>query len=343
MGAKHLTLTDRRIIEKLRSQGKSITEVANFLGVYYSTIWRELKKGMCLQRNSDLTEEERYCADFAEMRHRVALQSKGLEKKIVSNPELASFLEKKILEDKYSPTAALKAAEYEGYEVTICVKTLYNYIAAGVFGSLTIEKLPYEGKQRLKRPIGKVRPIKSVKGVSIEKRDESVEKREEFGHWEMDTVKGSKGTSYSMLVLTERKTRYEMIFKIRHKAEEVVGIMDRLEREYGDRFQLVFKTITSDNGAEFSYTERLAQSVLYPGERTKWYYAHPYSSWERGSNENANKMIRRHIPKGTSFDDYPEEYFDMIQNWMNQYPREVLEWNNANNLFQAEIERITPT
>lgn len=343
MGAKHLTLTDRRIIEKLRNQGKSMTEIAEFLGVDYSTVWRELKRGMCIQRNTDLTEEERYCADFAEMRHRAAMQSKGLEKKIVGHPELANFLEKKILEDKYSPKAALRAAAQEHFEVTICATTLYSYIAAGVFGSLTIEKLPYEGKRLLKRSKGKVRPIKTVKGVSIEKRDESIENREEFGHWEMDTVKGSKGTSYSMLVLTERKTRYEMIFKIRHKAEEVVGIVDKLEREYGNRFQFVFKTVTSDNGTEFSYTERLAQSVLYSGQRTKWYYAHPYSSWERGSNENANKLIRRYIPKGTSFDDYPDEYFYMIQEWMNHYPREVLEWNNANDLFQSEIERITPT
>ena len=342
MGAKHLTLTDRRIIEKLRGQGQSIKQIASFLDLDYSTIWRELRRGMCIQRNSDLTEEERYCADFAEMRHRAAMQSKGLEKKIVSCPELAIFLEKKMLEEKYSPQAALVAAANEDFEVTICTTTLYSYIAAGVFGSLTMEKLPYEGK-RSKRPKGKVRPIKSVKGVSIEKRDESVENREEFGHWEMDTVKGSKGTSYSMLVLTERKTRYEMIFKIRHKAEEVVGIMDTLERKYGDRFKFVFKSITSDNGTEFSYTERLAQSVLYSGERTKWYYAHPYSSWERGSNENANKMIRRHVPKGISFDDYPEEYFSMIQDWMNHYPREVLKWKSADQLFQDEIKRIVPT
>ena len=110
MGAKHLTLTDRRIIEKLRGQGQSIKQIASFLDLDYSTIWRELRRGMCIQRISDLTEEERYCADFAEMRHRAAMQSKGLEKKIVSCPELAIFLEKKMLEEKYSPQAALVAA-----------------------------------------------------------------------------------------------------------------------------------------------------------------------------------------------------------------------------------------
>ncbi len=128
-------------------------------------------------------------------------------------------------------------------------------------------------------------------------------KRDEFGHWEMDTVKGTKTQKSCLLVLTERKTRMEIIRKMSScSSESVVIELKRIRETWGSMFSMVFKSITVDNGSEFAdYNGMLLLSGFV--EKLKIYYCHPYSSSERGSNENANKLIRRHIPKSTNFND----------------------------------------
>ena len=84
----------------------------------------------------------------------------------------------------------------------------------------------------------------------------------------------------------------------------------------------------------------MKRSLLHDGDRTKIYYCHAYSSYERGSNENANKLIRRHIPKGQDIDKYDDAYIQSIQDWMNLYPRKIHGWRTANDLFDAEINKL---
>ncbi|NBI17533.1 IS30 family transposase, partial [Neglectibacter sp. 59] len=112
-----------------------------------------------------------------------------------------------------------------------------------------------------------------------------------------------KSSKKTLLVLTERKSRLPIMELMPDRtADSVVAALDRIERRFGSRlFRLIFRTITVDNGGEFADVERLERSALTMGKRTKVYYCHPYSSYERGSNENENKMIRRHFPKGTDF------------------------------------------
>ena len=179
-------------------------------------------------------------------------------------------------------------------------------------------------------------------GQSIENRSDEVNSRDTFGHWEMDTVKGKKGITKScLLVLTERLTRREIIRKIPDQgARSVVAELDKLEHRLGQMFSKLFKTITVDNGVEFSDYESMKRSLLHDGDRTKIYYCHAYSSYERGSNENANKLIRRHIPKGHDIDKYDDTYVQYIQDWMNSYPRKIHGWRTANDLFDAEINKL---
>lgn len=110
----------------------------------------------------------------------------------------------------------------------------------------------------------------------------------------MDTVVGLRGKSKkSLLVLTERKTRKEIIMELkRNTAAEVVKSLNKLERKWGKMFYKVFKTITVDNGSEFADFEGMEKAARRKGSRVKLYYCHPYSSCERGSNENQNRMIR---------------------------------------------------
>lgn len=185
---------------------------------------------------------------------------------------------------------------------------------------------------------------RAAAGESIDKRPKEIDTREEFGNWEMDSVLGKRGKSKNtLLVLTERKTRNEIIFKLPdHTDEAVVAALDRLERKWGaDMFKRVFKTITVDNGSEFADAEGLQRSIINEGEkRTKVYYCHPYSSWERGTNEVTNKMIRRKIPKGTNFDDRTEEEVESIENWINGYPRKIHGYHSAGELFEEEVKQL---
>ena len=341
---KHLSQNDRIKMETMLNSGHKVVEVAEYLHVHRSTIYREIKRGEYTHRNSDYTEETRYSSDLGQKNHDWNAQGKGRNIKIGNDRPLAEYIEGKIIEDKYSPEAALAAAAESAIEFTtsISVRTLYRYIDKGIFLKLTNKDLPVKGKRKKHNKRVRVQKRASA-GESIENRPDEVKDREIFGHWEMDTVKGKQGVTKScMLVLTERKTRDEIIVKLPdQKAASVVEAIDRLERKWGDMFTKVFRSITVDNGVEFSDYEGLERSVLHEGEkRTFAFYCHPYSSWERGSNENNNRLIRRHIPKGEDFDEKQDRDIEYIENWINNYPRGIFGFKTSAQLFEEEIRKL---
>lgn len=312
------------------------------------TAYNELKRGEYMHRNSDYTETLSYSPNKAQMKAEENLKARGTQLKIGNDIAYANYIEHKIVNEDYSPAAVLgelKAQGKEGdFSVTVCVTTLYSYIDKGIFLKLSNKNLPV--KKNKKRNYKKVQrqQKRATAGESIDKRPKEIDTREEFGNWEMDSVLGKRGKSKNtLLVLTERKTRNEIIFKLPdHTDEAVVAALDRLERKWGaDMFKRVFKTITVDNGSEFADAEGLQRSIINEGEkRTKVYYCHPYSSWERGTNEVTNKMIRRKIPKGTNFDDRTEEEVESIENWINGYPRKIHGYHSAGELFEEEVKQL---
>lgn len=347
-GSHQLTRADRIKIEALLKEGLSKAKIAAHLGVHRSTIYNELKRGEYEHRNSDWTTEKRYSPDIAQEKAEENLKVRGTQLKIGNDIAYANYIEDKIVKEDYSPAAVLGELKAQGREkefnTTVCVTTLYSYIDKGVFLKLTNKDLPV--KKNKKRGYKKVRKqqARAAAGDSIEKRPEEIDKREEFGHWEMDSVIGKRGVSKNvLLVMTERKTRDEIIFKLPdHTDEAVVAALDRLERKYGaDMFKQIFKTITVDNGSEFADVNGLERSILEEGEkRTHLYYCHPYSSWERGTNEVTNKMVRRKVPKGTNFDDKTDEEIEEIENWINGYPRRIHGYRSAGELFTEELEKL---
>lgn len=148
----------------------------------------------------------------------------------------------------------------------------------------------------------------------------------------MDTVVGKKGTSAVLLVLSERKFKTELKYKLSSKSQYcVVKALDKLEKKLGSKkFRETFKTITCDNGCENLDFEGIERSVLTKQARTKVYYAHPYSAWERGTNENINKLIRRFIPKGADIGEFSHERIKMIEHWINNYPRKIFNGKSSN-------------
>lgn len=335
---KHLTYTDRIRIEKWLKEGYTCRQIADKLRVHISTIYREIHKGEYQRLNGDTWEYyTAYSPDIAEKHYQDNLRAKGADLKIGKDHELAAYIENTILTKKCSPAAALACAALEGrtFKTSVCAETIYSYIDKGVFLNLTNKDLPEKARRHRKHH--KVRKAsRPPVGEIIDDRPENINTREEFGHWEMDTVYSAKNsTRRCLLVLTERKTRKEIILLIQDRtAKSVVRALDRLERRYGSNFRKIFKTITVDNGMEFSDIEGMLKSVIRRGNRTQIYYCHPYSSWERGSNENLNRMIRRQFPKGTNFAKVTSYTVRQVEFWMNNFPRKVLGYKTAEMVFQ---------
>ena len=165
---------------------------------------------------------------------------------------------------------------------------------------MTNKALPMGGRR--KTEYKKVQAARVPKGESIEDRPEEVATREEPFHWEMDSVLSAKegGSKKRFLTMTERKSRADLMFLLPDGTmASVVAVLDMLEEKLGSfNFRRIFQTITVDNGSEFQDWEGMTRAATGDGERTHIYYCHPYSAFERGSNENGNRMIRRKVPKG---------------------------------------------
>lgn len=341
---KHLSWDDRLKIEAGLKHGDSVQEIADDIGVHRNTIYNELKRGQYEHLNSDLTTENRYSPEIAEAAYRANLAAKGPDLKIGTDRRLAEHIESRIVNDGYSPAAVLGEIKTQGieFDTTICEATLYSYIKKGVFLTLEQSHLPRKGKK--KRPYTRVqkKAARVSAGTSIEKRPPEIDTREKLGDWEMDCVVGKKRTKEVLLVLSERKSRKEIIIKMKDKTtESVVRALDRLERRYGAMFSKVFRTITVDNGSEFADAEGMERSCLHKGQkRTKVFYCHPYSSYERGTNENINIMIRRWFPKGTDFGKVSVKAIQAVEDWINTYPRGILGFLSAETVFRAEVAAL---
>ncbi len=329
---KHLNYEDRIKIEALSKAGHKSEEIGRQLGRSGRTIRRELKRGTVSLLNSDLTEKNEYSADVGQKIHDENGTAKGPGLKIGKDHKLAKYIEKAIGEEKKSPYAAIEDIKNKGlkFDESICFKTIYNYLDNNLFLNISNKDLPIKRNAK-KREYKKVRTaITNKRGTSISERPEYINAREEYGHWELDTVVGKQGTKVVLMVLTERKTREEIITKISSKSQScIVEELNKLERSMKEEFYEKFKTITCDNGCENLDYEGMENSILGERKRTKVYYAHPYSSFERGTNENANKLIRRFIPKGTDISEYTEEEIKRIENWINNYPRRIFNGSSS--------------
>ena len=211
---------------------------------------------------------------------------------------------------------------------------MYNYIDLKLIDLDNFDLL-----LKLSRKATKQAPKKNkrVFGKSISSRPDYINDRREFGHWEIDTVIGVKDLNEPVLLtLTERLTRYELIIKIHGKNEQAVSkaLEQLVHREHPEE---IFKSITSDNGSEFS----TLPEALSTGAEV--YFTHSYSSLERGTNENHNGMIRRFIPKGTRLSNVCSERIRDIDIWMNKYPSKILRYYTPLQQFLQENKYLQMT
>lgn len=322
----YMTWEERIQLETLLRHKIPVSEIARDLGFSRQTIYREIKRGTYVH-TGPYKDELRYSAQKGQVIHDRRQENKGCPLKIGKDIDYADFLEDKILHEHFSPAAALAAARARGFTTRISVGTLYNYITMGLFVEL-------EDKHLLEKTTRKPRKKKDDDELkvahptlpSIEDRPEIIGQRSEPGHWEMDLVVGPSGSKPCLLTLTERLLRKEIIVLLPdRRAVTIRRALDRIERQTVG-FRQKFKSITTDNGSEFMEYELLIKSCRGKGKRFDIYYCHSYAAWEKGGVENHNKMIRRFFPKGTDFSKITKKQVAAVQNWMNNYPRKVLDW-----------------
>lgn len=335
---KHLNWEERIQIEVLHRMGVSTREVAAQLGRSARTIRREILRGWVLYRLDKYRVEERYNAERGQAMYEAGVKSRSVKQK--PDERLLAHLHLHIVIKRESPEVVAAGMKAEQLEYGVCAKTIYNLIDRNEVPGVTNESL-WEKRKRNKgrKKLNRRRKRAIEPGRSIENRPSQADNREEAGHWEIDLVVSGKGKgSAALLTLTERKTRKQIIRKLKDKSQRaVIRAINGLERQMGkEAFRCVFKSITADNGSEFLDYEALERSV-FSGLRTRIYYAHPYSSWERGSNENANRIIRRFIPKGSDLSKFTRKQIQAIEDWINNYPRKILNFETAEERFIREL------
>jgi IS30 family transposase len=342
-GYVHLKESERFKIEVLLADGKKAEAIGRLLKRDRATIYREIRRGTVMRERWDrLGEEPRYRAHVGQAEHEKRGKNKERALKIGKDSELAEYICSKLAVKKFSPDAIIGQIKAKGlkFKGMICTKTLYNYIDAEIFSGISNKDL-WQKRNKLRR---KYRPVGRVSRTnrmcrSIERRPKAVEERLDYGHWEGDTVKGPLGSKSSLVTLTERMSREEIIIKVASASQEAIkAAIDGLEREYGPVFRVKFRSITFDNGVEFLDWRSLEVSLLGAGRRTTIYFAHSYSSWERGTNENHNRMIRRFIPKGTNIALLDDQEIKKIEDWMNDYPRRILAYMTPRQMAQECLQ-----
>lgn len=346
-GKRNLTHTQRLILEDCLNAGLRKKAIAEKLGVCLATVYNEIKRGLYEHKTIRSVNYwgdkkykflHRYSPEKAQERYRINQTAKGAPLKLGNDFEFVRYVEKRIIKDKLSPCAVVgEIKRHKLFKTQISKTTMYRYIDSGIFMNISMSHLPVkEKRKRYRKPVAKRPP----KGVSIENRPSEILSRKSFGHWEMDCVVGKQYTRNALLVLTERLTRFEIIMKIPNKTSEtVVKCLNKIERKYGKRFRTTFKSITVDNGAEFSDFKGLEKSV-FGGKRCSVYYCHPYTSCERGSNERMNREIRRWLPKGTDFSKVTDSFVKSVENWINSYPREIFDYATSRELFEKELKLL---
>ena len=328
---RRMTWTDRLTIEKLCKSGASYSAIARKTGFAVSSIYREIQRGLCEQRDGKTWKTYKaYSATVAQDDADWQATARGCTIKLGHNHAYAMSVSSRIRSGE-SPDAIVGTMRARK-EWTVSTPTLYRYIEKGYIPHVTNKDL-WQKSRRKKRRYRKVKASRAPKGTSIERRPLVIDSRSTFGHWEMDSVIGrARGKKESVLVLTERMTRFEIIFKASAKTSAAtVSALQKILRRFPER---TFQSITVDNGSEFQDADGI--QALVPA----LYYCHPYTSCERGTNENNNRLVRRYLPRGRSMKAVRQKDCDNIASRMNSMHRKILGYRTAAELFEEQLSLL---
>jgi len=328
MKYKHLTIEEREKIQEMLWQKSSIRNIAKTLGRSTSSISREINKNY-LNKN-------RYVSRMA---HTKALKKRRSRGRIIrlKNQNIRDYVTKH-LKERWSPEQiAGKITKDIGENISheAIYQYIYNQIHRDGYGYLRpmCEDLRYCLRRRRKRRVPKgarrCQRVFKPKGLSIDDRPKIIELRKRIGDWEGDSVE-SIDHKPGINTLVDRKSGFVFITKLKSKkAEATVLAMEERFRYLPKDLKL---TVTLDNGSENSDWESIENII-----GIKCYYAHAYHSWERGSNENTNGLIRDYFPKKTDFDTITDKEIKFVENALNNRPRKRLGWKTPLEVFNQSV------
>ena len=316
MKNKHLTLVQRNQIQVLLQTKTPVKTIAHLVDTDKSTLYREIRRNK-LKRP--------YSAPLAQQLSSERKERFGRSRKLTTAME--KLIEQMLNQEQWSPKQIVGHCRVNDIPM-VSFERIYQLIRqdkiqGGVLWLQTRHKLKHR-----KRPLnGKQVNIKNK--VSIDLRPPIVDTQERCGDWEIDTIIGENQKG-AILTITERKTGFLLMEKMEFgkQAQGLAKAAIRMLFAYKNTVH----TITSDNGSEFAQHELIAKKL-----NADFYFAHPYSSWERGLNENTNKLIRQYIIKGSNFDLYDSECIKHIQNKINRRPREKLKFQTPSKIFFAAL------
>ncbi|WP_426448119.1 IS30 family transposase [Paenibacillus sp. S-38] len=317
MSYSHLSIIERGQLETLYRLGWSTRAIGRQLGRHHATIARELKRGQYEQCYVALPAQNAY--------HKRRMASVPVGK---FTSELAAEVQEK-LEQTWSPEQIAERRRCEGKPL-VCFKTIYRWLYDRRLSVSETDVLRHKGKRRQPQETRG----RFLVGTSIHQRPKEVRKRTTFGHWEIDTVVSSRGSSKACAAtFVERKTRRYLAIKMpdrtAHSMEVAFGVA---VSQYP---QGTFQTATTDRGKEFA-----CYASLEHHHNINVYFADPYSSWQRGSNENANGLLREFFPKGYDLATVTDEELAEAIDLINHRPRKCLGWKSAYESFMEELSHL---
>jgi len=316
----HLTQAQRYKLEALLKAGVKKTLIAIQLGIDRSTLYRELKRNKKKRGGYNGT----FAQELSdERKERFSTQRK-------MNAIIEKFIKEKITQEQWSPEQIKGYCDANGIEM-VSHERIYQFIWEDKQLGGTLYSHLRTGNKKYRKRYGSGKASRGiVNRVSIELRPKIVDDRLRFGDWEIDTIIG-KNHKGAIVVIVERKSGFFLMKKLNGKdAAELAKAVIRLLAPFKSK---VF-TITSDNGLEFAEHEEMAKKL-----EAKFYFAHPYSSWERGLSENTNKLVRQYIPKKTSFESITDLEINKITMKINKRPRKKLGFKNPLFIFLSSFNK----
>ena len=317
MSYHQLTQEQRYQIYALKKTGHSGAEIADVLGVHKSSVSRELRRnrggrGYRPQQAQELARERR--------------------PKAVSRISAETWaIVEKLLRQDWSPEQISGRLKKE-QRIHISHEWIYQHVFANQRTGGDLYKHLRCQKKRRKRYGKYDRRGKLLNGHSIEERPAIVCQRKRLGDWEVDTVFG-KDHKQALVTLTERKSRFTLLGKVsQHTAQAVQNQIHRLLLPVQDKVH----TLTSDHGKEFAYHEQIAQLL-----QLKYYFAHPYAAWERGTNENTNGLLRQYFPKKCDLQQVSHQEMDLAMSRLNFRPRKSLRFKTPFEVFYHSSVALT--
>src|SRR3989344_381422 len=330
-GYNHVSLDERVFIYTLKQQGKSLRSIAEIVKRDVGTVSRELK------RNKSRCDLPYFPTKAHENATKRATNQRT--KAPLKNPEIYLYVREKLREDHWSPELISGRLKIDKPHLSICTETIYQYI----HGKGKRHKLWKHLEQRHKRRrvksgrhVYKEKPHSRIPhAVSIDMRLKRANTRSQIGHFETDLMEGTRSQKTALSVAVERKSRHTSLGKVKNKTayekqKELTSQLKTLQSLQKSDKPIV-RSVTADNGSENTNHQEISNDL-----NVKYYFCHPYHSWEKGTVENTIKRIRRYIPKGSSIKKLTNIQILWVENRINNRPMKCLHYQTPNEVMEKE-------